>query len=236
MAPKTPDYERQAREMDDIAQACGQEADRAHYARLATRLRRKARALAAGAKFQLGEPIVRGPLWRTWWIVLLRAAGATAFGVLTLVWPRHSALALLALFGSYAIFDGLTVLLVSASTQRPRLWLTLGAAVSVVAGLLAFARPRLLALTLVGVLGAWLILRGLTEVLSEASRETSRKRHWSVITTGVASTLFGVGLIVAPKIGAVGLMWAIGAWAVLHGLLLAPFALSLRRQNPDVPA
>jgi hypothetical protein len=35
----------------------------------------------------------------------------------------------------------------------------------------------------------------------------------------------------APKIGALGLMWTIGAWAVLHGLLMVPFALSLRHSD-----
>jgi uncharacterized membrane protein HdeD (DUF308 family) len=237
MAPNSSDYERQAREMEEIARACGHDANQAHYAHMARALRRKAHALAAGATFQLGEPIVRGPFWRTWWVVLLRAVAAVVFGVVTLVWPRHSALALLALFGAYALFDGLTVLLISASARRTRISLTLGGAVSVVAGLLAFARPRLLVLTLVGVLGAWLVLRGLTEIIGEASlrnragssSEPARTRHWSVVLNGAMSVAFGVGLIAAPKIGALGLMWALGAWAVLHGLLMAPFALSLRR-------
>jgi uncharacterized membrane protein HdeD (DUF308 family) len=71
-------------------------------------------------------------------------------------------------------------------------------------------------------------LRGLTEILGE---ESGGQRHWSITMIGAVSMLFGIGLIAAPKIGALGLMWAVGVWAVLHGLLLAPFALSLRRRN-----
>jgi uncharacterized membrane protein HdeD (DUF308 family) len=156
------------------------------------------------------------------------------FGLATLVWPRHSALALLALFGGYALFDGLTVLVIAASAGRPRLWPTLGGAVSVVAGLLAFARPRLLALMLIAVLGGWLVVRGLIELFGEASVSVDadsplwRRRRWSVYLNGAMSAAFGAGLIAAPKLGALSLMWAIGAWAVLHGLLMAAFALSLR--------
>jgi hypothetical protein len=101
--------------MDDIARTCGHDANQLHYARTAKALRRQAHALAAGATFQLGQPILGDRLSRVWWAVLLRAAAAVVFGLATLVWPRHSALALLALFGAYAIFDGLTLLLISAS-------------------------------------------------------------------------------------------------------------------------
>jgi uncharacterized membrane protein HdeD (DUF308 family) len=244
MARDPSAYDRQARAMEEIAQACGHDANQAQYARTAAALRRKAHALAAGATFQLGQPIVRGLYWRSWWVVLLRAAAAVVFGLLTLAWPRHSALALVALFGGYALFDGLTVLLVCASARHPRLWLTLGGAVSVVAGLLAFARPRLLALMLIGVVGAWLVLRGLSELIRPpapravgAAAEAAEPRHWTMILSGAMTLLFGAGLITDPKIGALALMWAIGAWAVVHGLLLAGFALSLRRQGgPGAPA
>jgi uncharacterized membrane protein HdeD (DUF308 family) len=46
---------------------------------------------------------------------------------------------------------------------------------------------------------------------------------------GLMSALFGVGLIAVPRIGALGLIWALGGWAILHGLLMIPFALKLRR-------
>jgi uncharacterized membrane protein HdeD (DUF308 family) len=45
------------------------------------------------------------------------------------------------------------------------------------------------------------------------------------------SALFGLGLVAAPRAGALGLMWAIGAWAVAPGGLMIPFALSLRRNS-----
>jgi uncharacterized membrane protein HdeD (DUF308 family) len=239
MARDPSDYERKAREMDEIARACGHETNKARYMRTAKELRRKAHALAEGATFQLGQPVLHGPWSRTWWVVLVRAVAAVVFGVVTLGWPRHSALALLALFGAYALFDGLTMLLLSTTARRRRRWLTLGGAVSVIAGLLAFTRPRLLTLMLIGVLGAWLVFRGLTELLGEispagdADRGTARRRHWSAVVNAAMSAVFGAALIAQPKIGALGLMWAIGAWAVLHGLLMVPFAFNLRgKEDP----
>jgi uncharacterized membrane protein HdeD (DUF308 family) len=172
--------------------------------------------------------------------VLLRAIAAVAFGVLIIAWPRHTALALVGLFGGYALFDGLTALLISARGGRAptRFWLALAGAASIAAGVFAFARPRLLVLVLIGVIGAWLILRGLAEIITEISltdeggaalARGEKKRRWSVLLNGGMSAVFGAGLIAVPRAGALGFMWAVGAWAILHGAFMVPFALRLRR-------
>jgi uncharacterized membrane protein HdeD (DUF308 family) len=206
-------------------------------------IRRKAHALAEGATLRLGRPVVDDATSRIWWVTLLRALAAIVFGVLTLVWPRLSAQAMAALFGAYAIFDGLAVFLIAAHATRRRLWLTLGATVSLVAGLLALTQPRIFALLLVRVLGGWLILRGVAEVISAppinraatAASKTGKRRRWAVLLNGGMSVLFGLSLIAAPRIGALGFLWALGAWAVLHGVLMAPYALSLRREAKLAP-
>ena len=243
MARNSFDHERRARDVDEIARSCSHEANRVHLTRVASALRRKARALAEGTTLQLGRPMVRDRTSRIWWVTLLRALAAIAFGLLALVWPRHSARAIMALFGAYAVFDGFVVLLVAAQARRRRLWLTLGAIVNMVAGLVALTQPRIFALLLVRVLGIWLILRGVAEAINEpsaaadAAPESRRRRRWSVRLNAAMSALFGVGLIAAPKIGALSLMWAVGLWAVLHGLLMLPFALRLRRRGgPSPPA
>jgi uncharacterized membrane protein HdeD (DUF308 family) len=206
-------------------------------------IRRKAHALGEGATLRLGRPMVQDATSRIWWVTLLRALAAIAFGLLTLVWPRLSAQAMVALFGAYAVFDGLAVFLIAAHATRRRLWLTLAATVSMVTGLVALTQPRIFALLLVRVLGGWLILRGLAEVISAppisrvavVGSKPGRRRRWAVLLNGGMSVLFGLGLIAAPRIGALGLLWALGAWAVLHGLLMAPYALSLRRDETPAP-
>jgi len=241
VAPTTADHERHARGLDDLARGCGHEANRVQLTRMARAIRRKAHALAEGATLRLGRPVVDDATARIWWVTLLRALAAIVFGVSMLVWPRLSAHALAALFGAYAVLDGLAVFLIAAQATRRRLWLMLGATASMVAGLVALTQPRIFALLLLRVLGGWLILRGVAEVIgappisrAPASRRGKRRR-WAVLLNGGMSVLFGLGLIAAPRIGALGLLWALGAWAVLHGLLMAPYALSLRREGRSAP-
>lgn len=194
------------------------------------------------ATLRLGRPLLRGPLAEIWWVVLIRAVAAVAFGAATLGWPRQTTLVLVALFGVYALFDGAVSLLLSVRGRDSRRWPMMAvSAVSVAAGAFAFAQPRTLALVLVSFLGAWILLRGMAELFgaaslsrqAPASGRRERRRRWSIVANSVISALFGVGLIVAPKLGALALMWGVGAWAILHGLLMIPFALELRRAPAD---
>ena len=45
-------------------------------------------------------------LTRNWWAVALRGAFALLFGLLTLVWPTLTVVVLVALFGAWALLDG----------------------------------------------------------------------------------------------------------------------------------
>ncbi|MFC3077940.1 HdeD family acid-resistance protein [Phenylobacterium terrae] len=225
--------EPRARDMNEIARNPG--AKRLQLARKAGALRRSARALTEGAEVRLGQPIIHDPTSRIWWVILLRALAAIAFGALTLAWPRHSAQALLGLFGAYAVFDGLVLFLMTANLDRRRPWLTLRATINVVVGVVALTQPELLALLLVRVLGGWLILHGAAEIICEpalrgadAASKPHGRRDLGVLLNGAMSALFGVALIAAPKVGALSLLWAIGIWAVLHGLLMLPLAARLR--------
>jgi len=46
-------------------------------------------------------------LARGWWLMLLRAMAAIAFGVLTFVWPGISLASLVLVFGAYCMADGI---------------------------------------------------------------------------------------------------------------------------------
>jgi uncharacterized membrane protein HdeD (DUF308 family) len=203
-------------------------------------LQRNQRVLAR-ATFRFGRPILRDGLARMWWVVLIRAVASVLFGACTLAWPRHTALALVALFGGYALIDGAIALVISARHEglRTRWWLALGGGASIAAGMFALARPVMMVLVLIAVMGAWLIVRGLTEVIGQTSLGEDaagrrKRRHWSAYLNGAMSSLFGVALIAAPRIGALALIWAIGTWAIVHGLLMVPFALRLRSEHREI--
>jgi uncharacterized membrane protein HdeD (DUF308 family) len=174
---------------------------------------------------------LRGRLANVWWLVLARGAAAILFGSFCLIEPRLAAFSLVFLFGAYAVADGFVMLVTSArgGGLANRWWMTLAGGTSVAAGLFAFGEPKRAALILIAVMGAWLIIRGLANIAGAISTREELGNDWSLAMDGLMSALFGVGLIAVPRIGALGLIWALGGWAILHGLLMIPFALKLRR-------
>lgn len=189
-------------------------------------------------RLRLGRPIVRGPLAEIWWVVAVRALACVLFGAATLVWPRQSAYALVGLFATFAMIDGCMALVAALGARTPvRPWLALTGVSSVAAGVFAFGAPKVAAMVLVGVLGLWLVMRGAAELvvgLSLLSDKPEKLRrldweHHGVPLNAAMTMLFGVALIAAPRIGLLSLVWALGCWAILHGLLMMRWALDVRR-------
>ena len=59
-------------------------------------------------------------------------------------------------------------------------------------------------------------------------RKTIRN-EWLLILSGAISVLFGLAVIVVPGAGALALVWLIGAWAIVSGLLIVTLSLKLRK-------
>src|SRR6476620_4341613 len=78
-------------------------------------------------------PLARLPLLRTlaenWWLLLLRGIASIVFGVLAFVWPGLTLVALIFLWGAYAIADGGVALWAGISGKggeiAPRWWLAI---------------------------------------------------------------------------------------------------------------
>lgn len=177
------------------------------------------------------ESIVRSALHRSWWLLLLRGIIAVVFGVLTFAWPQISLLSLIFVYGIYAVADGILALVaaVRGGGITPRWWLALGGAVSILAGVLAFALPGLTALVLVYLIGFWSIMRGVLEIVGAIRLRKEIANEWALGTAGVLSVLFGLILVFAPGAGALGLLWLIATWAVLFGLLLIGVSFRVRK-------
>ena len=57
-------------------------------------------------------------LARNWWALALRGAAAIVFGILALFWPPAAVVALVAVFGAYALVDGILNLVAAVWAGR----------------------------------------------------------------------------------------------------------------------
>ena len=169
-------------------------------------------------------------LAKNWWLLLLRGVCAILFGVLTFVWPGITLLTLVLLYGAYALVDGVLALAeaVMGGAPAPRWWLALVGLSGIAAGILTFAWPGITAFVLLLFIAGWAIGTGVLEIVGAIRLRKEIQNEWLLIASGVLSVIFGLILVAQPGTGALALLYVIGTYAILFGILEVWLSLRLR--------
>lgn len=167
-----------------------------------------------------------------WWL-FVRGVAAIIFGVLAFVWPGITLLALVLLFGAYALVDGATALMLVLKGHRPEgagVWmLVLVGVAGIAAGIVTFFWPGITAVALLIVVAAWAIAHGIFELLAAVRLRKEIEHEWLLGLAGVVSIIFGLALIVQPNVGLLALVWLVGVYAVVLGILYIVLSFRLER-------
>jgi uncharacterized membrane protein HdeD (DUF308 family) len=167
-------------------------------------------------------------LARNWWLIALRGVLGVIFGVIALLMPITTILALVLLFSAYMIVDGAFAVYASIrAAQQGESWglLLLQGIASLAAGAIAFVWPGITVLVFVLLIAAWAIVSGC--LMLAAAFRTDNGRWWLALG-GAAALLYGILMIGAPLAGAVVLTWWLGAFALVFGVALIILAFQLR--------
>lgn len=171
---------------------------------------------------------------RWWWTYIIRGLVAVAFGVLAFLAPPWGIAVLVALFGAWALVDGVTGLVGGIRSRgRDRSWWLsiLEGIVGIVAGVFAFLFPAQAAVALIFIIAAWAIITGVFEIVAAVRlREQIQGEFWLGLA-GVASILYGVVIYLFPAAGALSIVWLIGSFAIAFGAFLLILGWRLRGIN-----
>lgn len=161
--------------------------------------------------------------------LLVRGALAILFAVLVVLWPSVSVLALVFLFGFYALMDGIANI-VNYFSDRPRrsAWTLVGGVVSILAGVVAFVWPGITALWLALVIGAWALVLGVTQIALSIEAKKTLRSWWTWLASGVVTALFGLYVLILPGDGILSLLGLLAAFAFLAGALLLMAGFQIR--------
>ncbi|MBV8808544.1 MAG: DUF308 domain-containing protein, partial [Acidobacteriaceae bacterium] len=89
----------------------------------------------------------------------------------------------------------------------------------------------LTALTLLLIIAAWAIVRGIIEITAAIQLRKVIANEWALILGGICSVIFGLILFARPAAGALAVIWIIGAYALIIGVILILLSLRVRRHH-----
>ena len=178
------------------------------------------------------EQNLAAALGRNWWLLLLRGLVAIVFALLTWAQPGVSLAALVLVFGSYVLADGLLGVWSAIAKRRDnRHWwlLLLWGLVGIVVGVMTFIMPGITGLVLLMYIAAWAVITGVLQIVAAIRLRKEIKGEWLMILSGLVSVAFGVLLFLQPGAGALAVAWIIAAYAFIFGVLMVLLAFKVRK-------
>jgi uncharacterized membrane protein HdeD (DUF308 family) len=169
-----------------------------------------------------------------WWVIALRGLFAILFGVLAFMLPGFTLRVLVLFFGAFALVDGIWAVVHGISQK----WLSLflEGLIGIAAGIFTFFWPGITALVLLYIIAAWAVITGVLEIGTAIRLRKAIKGEWLMALSGIISIIFGVLVAVYPRSGALAIIWIIGAYAIVFGVLFMILAFRFRRHTNQIAA
>jgi uncharacterized membrane protein HdeD (DUF308 family) len=168
-----------------------------------------------------------------WWATALRGLMGVLVGIIALFLPLPTMIALVWLFGAFAVLDGVFNLAAVWRQGGMRSWwaMVLNGVLGIGVGTISFIWPGITALALVFLIAAWAVVTGVLEMVSAVRLRKEIKSEWLLALSGILSIGLGVIFFIAPDAGVVALVWLWGAYTAASGIALIWLSLRLRARH-----
>jgi uncharacterized membrane protein HdeD (DUF308 family) len=163
-----------------------------------------------------------------WWAIGLRGLLGILLGIVAFFMPVAT------LLGAYAFFDGVFNLVAAwqqKNRQKPWWALLLSGIAGMGAAAISFVWPGITALALVYVVSAWALITGGLEIAAAVKLRKEIEGEWLLALSGILSMALGLFLAFFPDAGTIGLVWYLGAYAIVFGILLVALSWRLRTRR-----
>ena len=178
-------------------------------------------------------------LSRNWWTLVLRGIAAIVFGLLAWFYPGVTLAVLVLFFGVYVLIDGVIALVAAFSKHVPddSRWIVgLLGGLGVLIGVLTLWRPAATAVALLLYIAAWSLVTGVLQIVAAIRLRKEIQGEFWLGLAGALSIAFAVLILVSPGVGALSIIWAIAAFAILYGISLLILGLKVRKVHSAVSA
>lgn len=169
---------------------------------------------------------------RYWWSFFFRGIIAILFGLAAIIVPGITLDFLVLLVGAFFFVDGILSMVASFGTRRveKRWWIALLEGIAGVAiGILTILWPQITLVAMILLIAGWALITGIFEIAAAFRLRKVISGEWFLGLSGVVSIVFGLLLLGRPGFGAVALVWVLGVYAILFGILLLFLGFKMRK-------
>jgi uncharacterized membrane protein HdeD (DUF308 family) len=168
---------------------------------------------------------------RHWGWVLTFGIITLLAGLLSLIWPGRTIVAIAVLFGIQLVVAGIfrfvAALAVEEASGGTRVLLALLGVLSFIVGLYALRRVLLTIAALALLLGIFWIVNGAVETFAALSHRGMQGRGWTIFM-GLLSIVASIVVLVYPAISLATLAIVLGFWLLVYGVMEIVAAFRLR--------
>ena len=86
------------------------------------------------------------------------------------------------------------------------------------------------------IIAAWAIVTGIMEIVAAFAIREFVSREWLLALAGIVSVAFGILLFFFPGAGILSILWLVGIYGIVFGLLFIVRAFQLRSWASSVKA
>lgn len=177
----------------------------------------------------------RGPaaaevLARAWWIPLVAGLLNLIAGLVILIEPHNSLLAIALVLGIYLVIAGILTLIAGLARPRDRGIVIAFAILAIIAGAFVIARPGSAVHGVRIVFGLYLLISGLAHLGSVVFESGNRGQE---ILRGSLEVIGGIVFLAAPKLGLAAVALFLGIYLLIRGALEVTLALALREAKHE---
>ncbi|MEW2314042.1 HdeD family acid-resistance protein [Streptomyces bauhiniae] len=172
-----------------------------------------------------------------WQVVLLTGIASLILGILVLIWPGATLVAVGVLFGLYLLVSGVFQLVSAFGTHKKtslRVLAFLSGGLSILLGLLCFRGPMQSILLLALWIGIGWLIRGVTQTMAAVSDKGMPARGWHIFL-GIVTFIAGIVLIDSPFESVAVLTLVGGWWLIVVGIVEIITSFRIKGRAKDIP-
>lgn len=170
-----------------------------------------------------------------WWPFVVGGLALVIFGIMAIVWPDITVITLVVLFGAVALVDGVFTIaggLTSTEDQTMRWFLVVAGVFSVIIGVLILIWPDITGKVVLYIIGTFAVVSGITRTLTAMFWPLERRSDkWLLVISGLLGIAFGVLIFAWPASGALAIVWLIGLFAIIFGVVVMVLGFEVLNVN-----